>query len=267
MNTQAVILAAGRGSRLGALTDDRPKCPMHLGGEKLIERHISTLRLAGLNDITIVTGYSAGHLESIGCEPAHNPDWSNTNMVSSLLCARSVLTCENDMIVGYGDIVFEPRVVTALLEAPGDIVTVVDLDWLDLWKLRSDDPLQDAETLRLAGDGRITEIGGRPERLEEIDGQYIGLTKFTPAGKKILLAFLEQAGTPDWPLSRPLQKTHFTDLLQGLSSSGHEVRAATIHGGWLEVDTPEDLAVYERELRAGTLERFYNPAAPEVETA
>lgn len=260
MNMQVVILAAGRGSRLGTLTDDLPKCFMKLGGETLINRHMEALQLAGLNDITIVTGYSAEHLEALGRKTAHNPDWENTNMVSSLLCAESVLSSESDMIVGYGDIVFEPRVIKALLSAPGDIVTVIDLDWLDLWSLRSGEPLEDAETLRMSESGLISEIGGKPDGLEEIDGQYIGLTKFTHAGKKILRDFLDQAGNPDWPLSKSLQNMYFTDLLQGLINAGHKVQSAKINSGWLEVDTPEDLAVYEQGLREQTIKRFYNPS-------
>lgn len=261
MTLQVVILAAGRGSRLAPLTDDRPKCMVELHGRPLIEWQLASLRDAGLRDIQVVTGYCAERIAALGLPTIANKRWEDTNIVASFLCARNALTNDRPVIVSYGDIVFEPRVVSALIEAPGDIVTTVDLDWLKLWQLRNDDPLNDAETLRLEKGGVISDIGRKPRSLGEIDAQYIGLTKFTAKGKRALLEFVASSSTPVWPLPKPVDQTHFTDLLRGLIAAGVEVRAAAIHGGWLEVDTPGDLKLYEKQLEAKAYASFFSAAA------
>jgi len=258
MTTEVIILAAGRGSRLGALTDETPKCLTELAGRPLIAWQLRALAEAGLDRVGLVTGYAADRLAHLGLPSIHNPRWEETNMVSSLLCAEAALRSEDDLIVSYGDIVYEPRIVSALRDSDGAIATVIDLDWLKLWQLRSDDPLADAESLRLDSQGRITDIGQGVASLGEIEGQYIGLTRFSAAGKRALLEFVARDGTRDWPLSSSLDDTSFTDLLRGMIDTGMTIDAIPVRGGWLEVDTPEDLAVYEAELARPTIDGFFS---------
>jgi L-glutamine-phosphate cytidylyltransferase len=177
-------------------------------------------------------------------------------MVASALCAEDAFRNERDLIVAYSDIVYEPRVIAALLAASGDVVTAIDRDWLALWRERSDDPLADAESLALDERGRILDIGGRPASLEAIQGQYIGLTRFTPTGKRRLLDLMARGRLGAWRAPKPLESLHFTDALAGLIDADQPVQAATIHGGWLEVDTPRDLALYDALWRRGDLHRF-----------
>ena len=54
---KAIILAAGRGSRMKLLTDETPKCLIKLRGKSLLDWQLSALRAAGITDIAIVTGY------------------------------------------------------------------------------------------------------------------------------------------------------------------------------------------------------------------
>ena len=84
---KAIILAAGRGSRLKGLTDDRPKCLVELGGVRLLDWQLAALKAAGIEDVVVVTGYRADLLQAEGVRTIHNPDWARTNMVRSLLCA------------------------------------------------------------------------------------------------------------------------------------------------------------------------------------
>ena len=253
MNPQVIILVAGRGSRLGALTENRPKCMVELRGHALLEWQLRSIEQVGLKDITLVTGYRARALDCIGWPTINNEKWAETNIVKSLLCAREHFAGDRDLIVSYGDIVYEPHVLETLLKTTGDIVTVIDLEWLSLWQMRNQNPLNDAETLRLGLDNVITDIGRQPTRLDEIQGQYIGLTKFTAKGKRVLLDFVDQVDGKPWPLPKPLAETHFTDLLRGLIVAGQTVGAATVRGGWLEVDTPEDLQKYECSLADGRI--------------
>src|SRR5262249_61394707 len=84
---RAIILAAGRGSRLGPLGDGRPKCLVELSGKPLVERQVAALRGGGVSEIGIVRGYRLQMIQLPGGVYFENPRWSETNMVSSLCAA------------------------------------------------------------------------------------------------------------------------------------------------------------------------------------
>lgn len=83
---KAIILAAGRGSRMGGLTDTQPKGLVSLRGKPLLEWQLASLRAAGIHEIALVTGYRHEALSPYGLPMFHNPDWRRTNMVTSLAC-------------------------------------------------------------------------------------------------------------------------------------------------------------------------------------
>lgn len=89
---RAVILAAGRGSRLNHLTRDRPKPLVILEGKTLLEWQIASLRAAGVSDIAVVRGYRGEMIDFPGLAYLQNAEWTRTNMVHSLRCADEWLT-------------------------------------------------------------------------------------------------------------------------------------------------------------------------------
>ena len=84
---KVIILAAGIGSRLMPLTNDRPKCMVKLLGQTLIERQIKIFRSYDINDITIVTGYKNEVIDMPNVNYVNNPNYETTNMNESLFCA------------------------------------------------------------------------------------------------------------------------------------------------------------------------------------
>ena len=92
--TRAIILAAGRGSRMKEMTAEKPKCLTMLYGRPLLEHQLSALRSAGITDIAVVTGYMREALTSYDLVEFHNSRWAETNMVASLCCAREWLMDE-----------------------------------------------------------------------------------------------------------------------------------------------------------------------------
>ena len=139
---KAIIVAAGRGSRMRHLTRDRPKTTLRIGGRSLIDRQLDTFRAQGVDDITIVTGYRAEMLELPGIQTRHNHEWAGNNILHSLMYAQDVL--DDDVIVSYSDIVYEPSVVERLLAAEGDFLAVCDAAWRDAYVGRRDHPLDQA---------------------------------------------------------------------------------------------------------------------------
>ena len=85
---KAIILAAGKGSRLGTLTDNIPKGMLKLFGKTLIERQIEIYQKCGIDDITIVTGYKSEIIDFSGINYVKNQDFATTNMNESLFCAN-----------------------------------------------------------------------------------------------------------------------------------------------------------------------------------
>ena len=114
---KAIILAAGRGSRMKKLTDEGPKCLVKLRGKTLLDWQLEALKNAGISQIAIVTGYKRQLLANRGLEEFYNDRWAETNMVSSLACANAWLM-EGPCIVSYSDIFYCIRAVALLMENP-----------------------------------------------------------------------------------------------------------------------------------------------------
>ncbi len=257
MSTRAIILAAGQGVRLRPLTDERPKCLVELDGVPLLQRQAASLAACGLKDITVVTGYRSESIEQLGYQSVRNPRVEETNMVWSLFCARDLFDGDKHILVSYGDIVCEPRVIQAVLTSNQPLNVVVDLSWRSYWELRSADPLADAETLRMDPDGRLLELGKRPRTLDEIQAQYIGLFK---VHRDHVRAFLDTYDRMDRALTydgRPFEQMFMTSFIQFLIDTDWPVYAVPVSSGWLEVDTLEDIDLYHGLLGRGELDRLY----------
>ena len=256
---KAIIVAAGRGSRLEPFTKDRPKCALEFGGRRLIDWQEAALSHIGIKKAELVLGYHSEKLDDGSRRVWINERWNETNMVFSLLCARETLTSGEPVVIVYGDIVFEPHVIQALTASKGDIRVIVDRKWLHYWQMRNEDPLNDAESLRIGQDGRLLDIGQKVKAVSEIEAQYIGLLYFSPVGCRSLLNFLDHAvdGVP-WLLGRSLEKCYMTDVLRGMIQDGYKLHGVGIDNGWLEFDTVSDYQTYCDMMVEGTLDKYFD---------
>jgi len=244
---RAVILAAGRGSRMGHLGDDRPKCLVELEGKSLIERQIGALRRGGVDEIGVVRGYRAEMIDFPGLTYFANTRWAETNMVVSLASAATWLR-SGPVIVSYADIFYRGALVQGLVNAPGQLIISYDRAWLRLWTRRFADPFSDAETFRIDAAGQLLEIGGRTTRIEDIEGQYMGLLKLTPPAWSAVEALLDMLDAPT------RDRLDMTGLLRRLvASNAVPVSAFGTDGQWGEIDSPEDVALYQNMVRSGEL--------------
>lgn len=242
----AVILAAGRGSRLGPLSDDRPKCLVEFAAKPLIRRQIAALRGGGVSSIGIVRGYLGNMINFEDATYFENPRWAETNMVMSLVAAAPWLQ-SGPVVISYADIFYGRDVVRDLAAAPGDLVVAYDPGWRSLWTRRFDDPLSDAETFRTDAGGNLLDIGRRTKEIDEIKGQYMGLLKFTPVAWRAAEAVL--AGVD----AKTRDAMDMTTLLRRLLDSGFPISTVGITGQWGEIDSSGDLELYEKMIQAGEL--------------
>ncbi len=236
---KALILAAGEGSRLRPHTLDRPKCLVEIDGCSLLDRQLAVLSSEGVTDVTLVAGYRSDMLKRQGYRLETNLRYAETNMVWTLFVAESIL--KGELIVAYGDIVYSRRILRSLLASTADIAVTIDQDWEHYWRARNEDPLKDAETLRMDGMDRIIEIGQKPLQLEQIQGQYMGLMKFSPTGLDILRDTFHRACMRGTLRGKAPENAYMTDLLQLMIDEGNEIYAVKVRGDWVELDTVADL--------------------------
>jgi L-glutamine-phosphate cytidylyltransferase len=243
---RAIILAAGRGSRMGQLCDERPKCLVEFANKSLLERQVAALRAGGAEAVAVVRGYRADMIELPDLAYFHNERWAETNMVMSLVAAAEWLK-SGPVIVSYSDIFYRGELVRELANTAGDLVIAYDRIWRSLWSNRFADPLADAETFQVDSSGKLIEIGNKTSRIDEIQGQYMGLLKFTPrawADVEMLLDSLD---------ARACDRLDMTGLLQRLLTRNIAIGTLGTNGQWGEIDNPGDLALYESMLREGRL--------------
>lgn len=258
---KVVILAAGQGTRLRPLTDDRPKCMVEVNGRSIIERQLDTMRACGIDDsdITLIAGYKNQALkekfQNTQMQIIVNEAYEHTNMVCSLMCARELMESENDILVSYGDIIYDENVLKHILASEEEMSVVVDDGWYEYWSARCENPLDDAETLMYDADDYLTEIGQKTTDLNRVQSQYIGLMRFQNQGLKAMLDLAAEAerrsshGELLWRTDRTYEKMYMTDLLQGLIDEKQKLKAVHIRRGWFEIDDCEDLKVVEKQLR------------------
>jgi choline kinase len=245
---RALILAAGRGSRMAHLGDERPKCLVELAGHPLLARQMAALKRGGCSQIGVVRGYRADMLERPDLHAFTNERWAETNMVASLSVAAQWLTSA-PVIVSYADIFYRAALVRGLASAPGDLVIAYDRRWQELWSRRFADPLSDAETFRVDTGGRLLEIGGKTRTIADIQGQYMGLLKFTPAAWD---AVERLRATLD-PMVR--DKLDMTGMLRRLLAEGSlPISTYGTDGQWGEADNPGDIELYQKMVAEGQLQ-------------
>lgn len=243
---RAIILAAGRGSRLGNLTASKPKGLVMLAGQSLLERQLNVLRNSGITEIAIVRGYQPESFAFADVTYFDNPQWEHTNMVMSLCAAKAWLE-QAPCLVTYADIVYDAAVLQLLSHNLGDILIPYNRNWLPLWQNRFADPLSDAESFAINSDNHLIEIGNKCQSANEIQGQYMGLLRFTPIGWQRVWQTLNQL-TPE-----TRNRLDMTALLQVLLKQGVAIATFPSDSLWLEVDNQQDLQLYEQWLAQGLL--------------
>lgn len=236
---KAILLAAGQGIRLRPLTEDKPKCMVDYQGRPIIHHILDTLTACQIGEIIVVKGYEASALNLPGTTSVINTRYAQTNMVSTLFCAEEYL--DDECIISYTDIVYRPEILKALLTSEEDIALTVDLAWRTLWSNRMAEPLQDAETLKLSDDGYVLELGKKPKSYEDIEGQYMGLIKLTARGCATIRYHYNKMDRGSSYDGKNFDNMYMTSFIQSMIDTGIKVKAVPVRGGWLEIDSPDDL--------------------------
>ena len=229
---KAIILSAGRGSRLLPLTAARPKCLLDVGGVSVVRHQIGALARSGVDDVTVITGFLpqvveedvARHGTSATVRTLFNPFYQIADNLASCWMARGAMT--SDFLLINGDTLFEDALLERVLSAPATAVSVtVD-------KKGSYD--EDDMKVTLRG----TQLVGIGKTLNhsETDAESIGMLRFMGDGPRVFSNQLDaMMRTPEGV------RSWFLKAIDGLAKSGITVETTSIEGAkWSELDTPED---------------------------
>jgi L-glutamine-phosphate cytidylyltransferase len=246
-----IIIAAGRGARMGPLTATRPKCLLPVFGKPLIDHSIARLRAAGCDRIAVVTGYRAsaierhvGGLRDVEC--IRNERAAETNVLQSFAVAHAML--DGPCIVTYSDTLVTSTVYDQLMSTPGDIVLAADTDWQAYYEGRTGHPLGEAEKVYFDVRGSVRRIGkhlAASSHCSPFVGEFPGLLRLSTSGCAQLRSLLEDL-LAVMTRHSPFQAAAFwdhaylTDLLQEAIDRGLTVTAAPVRRGWAELDTRFD---------------------------
>ena len=241
-----IIVAAGLGSRMGSFSETKPKCLLKIAGRTLLDRTVENLQAIGCEKIVVVVGHKGEMINHPDIDIVPNLDYSNNNILHSLMYARDYLT--GPVVVTYSDIWVEPHIHRTLMEMPGDIVLSVDRDWMPYYEGRTLHPINEAENVLVEADGRVIETGKHLSPGSEdgkLCGEFLGLWRMSAAGTKSFRDAFERLDAtldPQRPFSQAAQwrKAYITDFVQYLVDQGVCVDCSLIERGWAELDTSQD---------------------------
>lgn len=223
---QAIIMAAGFGSRIAPITNNLPKSFLEINGEKLIERAIRLLRERNISDITVVTGYKSEEFHNLlddNIKFIHNPLYFCTNVLSSFACGMSNLN--DDFIFIHADTIFDETILDDLMVSDGaDIILPVDFK-----------RCVEEEMKVITKDGNVHTIHKSID-LEKAEGEFIGIAKVN----KVMLNSLKSAVLEELK-EKSNHQDYFEAALQNLIDSNVLIKTiATSSRNWIEIDFPED---------------------------
>ena len=234
-----LILAAGRGSRLGELTNERPKGLLKINGKSLVQRQIDIIKKElEIEKINIATGYkSENFLEIKNVGRILIKNWDKFNMVGTFLNAIKFkeIDLSKDLLLTYSDILLKENFFNNFkFKNKFNIILPIIDDWKKQWENRYDDPLSDLETLKFDSNFNLTEIGGKPNSFDEIMGQFSGVI-FIPRNqieifvKVANLIFLKNSNAD------------MTFLLYSLLKQDILIQVSRVPDStWYEIDTLKD---------------------------
>lgn len=230
---KAVILAAGRGTRIRSIHGERPKCLIEVDDRTILDHQLEDLSKAGISDIAIVVGYEKNqiiaHIKArvprlaARLQFIENPAFAVTNNIYSLWLAREWVG-RDAFLCSNADVAFHSDILLDAVRSEAPISMIVDPEWRD-------------ETMKVViRDERIVRMNKKITRLE-FSGTYIGITVFSESMQSRFFQKLRRL-----VLSGAVN-TFFNSAVQELADEGVRVGYTLTHGlPWAEIDDPADLA-------------------------
>lgn len=237
---RALILAAGRGTRLRA-RHDGPKCLLPVGGVALLDRYIATLDACGVAT-TVVAGYGAAAVRDrltalaprTPCTVVVNEDFARGSIVS---LARGLQGVDGALLLLDGDVLFHPALLHRLLDSPHASALLVD----------AGAPFTGEEYMAGVDGGRVHALCRARVTGHEVTGEWVGFARLD-AGAVIRLG-----AAIDRRIAAGEVAGGYEDALASLLPEV-DVRCETTSDlPWIEIDYPDDADRADALVRQGIL--------------
>jgi len=220
---KALILAAGKGTRIRSLTKNKPKCLLRFKGKTIIEILIEKLRFEGINRITVVTGYQSKKIKRKlrnSVKYINYPNYNQTNNLHTLLYAKKELN--EPLLCIFSDLLLSQKIIKKMALSKKDICLAIDTKS----KLKG--------TMRIKKiKNNIVDIGGHI-KTNFSDGNFIGLSKFSKFGCKLLKESLIRFKDSHYEF-------YYTEVLNSLIKDNLKINFIDISKyPWKEIDTKKD---------------------------
>lgn len=232
---QAIIMAAGKGSRLGDLTNNKPKSFIEIEGKKLIEYNLDMLLKYGIKDIVIITGYMAEEFERLlsnreGIKFSFNPFYDTTNVLPSFWFGQELLN--DDFIYMHADTLCDTEIFEELLSHDGEIVLPTDFSPCD----------EEAMKVKLINDE--VKFINKTMNPESADGEFIGIAKISKKCISAIKSITNQI------MKEQKFSSFFEVALQEIMDKNlcKVTTIPTRNKFWCEIDFEEDYEMAKKEI-------------------
>lgn len=230
MDTRAIILAAGMSSRIRDITGGKPKSFLEVGGETLIQRSVRLVRQAGIERVTIVTGFSADLFREAfpACEFVHNHEYKSTNTSVSLSLALSEPKPESTVLVLNGDVYFAEGIVEEMIADPDRSKAAIKRHRLT------------EEEVKVFVDGGMVKRIGKHLEESRAFGEAFGIYFFDARFAAYMRQELRLLGNP---------RIFYEEAMDRLLQGGHAVHAHDVGDRLVqEIDFPADYEQLRKQV-------------------
>ena len=236
---KVIILAAGRGTRLGHHTKEIPKGLVDVNGKSIIERQIELFEKNGITDIVIVRGYKKEKFCWDNVTFIDNEDFANNNQLASLVLAQNMVS--GNVLILFGDLIFEQTILDQILASSSDISIAVDLNWKERYDENRNNQFP---ALAEIENDKITRISENKSLIrKKLSGEFFGIMKLSSKGSKILTDVIEKTkyNKGKFHDSNSFTMGKIPDIIEEVIELGFIVQPVFVNGKWFEVDTILDL--------------------------
>lgn len=217
---KAIVLAAAKPP-----FTDCPASNIEISGSSLLDLQVSVLRHCGIEDVTLVGGYAIDQINRSDVSVVENPDWQTTGSVASLARLADAFDGSQDVIVAYGDTVFEPEVIDSLLRSDHSLSAICYLD-------RQNPNAMSFREFAMIQDGAVAEVRAKPAA-DGVSTVFTGITLVRRQKAKAFASYLRNASVPG--------AAHLGELFNDMIARGVLVTPILIEAGWIELASQESL--------------------------